>query len=59
MCGSMTTDDLQVAVWELYKDVHGARPRHLSQEEWVDRSFLMSMYTELISMANEKEFDFN
>jgi hypothetical protein len=58
MANSMTNDDLQLAVWELYKDVHGVRPRHLTQEEWDDRSFLTGMYDELVSLAEEKEFDF-
>lgn len=52
-------DELQEAVWELYKEVHGFRPRHFTEDEWNDRNFLTGEYEELVSLLQEKEFDFN
>ena len=32
--------DLQSELWDFYKDVHGMRPRHWTQENWDSMEFL-------------------
>ena len=32
--------DLQSEMWDFYKDVHGIRPRHWTQENWDSMEFL-------------------
>jgi hypothetical protein len=32
--------DLQSEMWDFYKDVHGMRPRHWTQENWDSMEFL-------------------
>ena len=41
---------LQALIWDLYKDVHGVRPRYFSEQEWNDEKFLQNMYNQLVSM---------
>lgn len=31
---------LQMELWELYKDVHGVRPRHWTETDWADIQYL-------------------
>ena len=37
---NMSLDELQTAVWNLYKDVHYVHPRHFTDEEWMDHALL-------------------
>jgi hypothetical protein len=37
---NMSLDELQTAVWNLYKDVHCVHPRHFTDEEWMDHALL-------------------
>ena len=34
--------DLQSELWDVYKDVHGIRPRHWSEAEWGSMEFLQA-----------------
>ena len=35
-----TLQQMQTTIWDFYKDVHGMRPRHFTQQEWDSREFL-------------------
>lgn len=37
---NMSLDELQTAVWNLYKDVHCVHPHHFTDEEWMDHALL-------------------
>ena len=37
-----TLSQLQIELWDFYKDVHGMRPRHWTQQEWDSREFLLT-----------------
>lgn len=45
---NMSLDELQTAVWDLYKDVHCVHPRHFTDEEWMDHALLESTLRELL-----------
>ena len=36
-----TLKSLQTELWDYYKDVHGVRPRHWTEEQWNDIDFLI------------------
>lgn len=40
--------DLQTEMWDFYKDVHGIRPRHWTQEQWNSMEFLQAQREALI-----------
>jgi hypothetical protein len=40
--------DLQTEMWDFYKDVHGIRPRHWTQEQWDSMEFLQAQREALI-----------
>jgi hypothetical protein len=40
--------DLQTEMWDFYKDVHGVRPRHWTQQEWDSMEFLQAEREALI-----------
>ena len=44
--------DLQAEVYELYKDVHGSRPRHWSSEQFNDQAFLQQQRKTLLNMVS-------
>ena len=52
---SMTLADLQSAVWDLYKDVTGVRPRHLTEEQWADRQLVETMVSDLVKSISQSE----
>jgi hypothetical protein len=39
-----TIDQMQSTIWDFYKDVHGFRPRHFTQQEWDSREFLQKQF---------------
>lgn len=39
--------DLQTEMWDFYKDVHGIRPRHWTQEQWDSMEFLQDQRQKL------------
>jgi hypothetical protein len=39
--------DLQSEIWDFYKDVHGIRPRHFTQENWDSFEFLQEQREKL------------
>jgi hypothetical protein len=40
MLKDMTTEEIAVELWDLYKDAYGVRPRHFTEEQLSDRKFL-------------------
>lgn len=36
-----TLEQLQLELWDFFKDVHGMRPRHWTAQEWESREFLL------------------
>jgi hypothetical protein len=42
-----TIDQMQSTLWDFYKDVHGMRPRHFTQQEWNSREFLQKEFDNL------------
>jgi len=45
-------ESLQSEIWDFYKDVHGMRPRHWTQEQWDSREFLEKQYQGLVNIVN-------
>jgi len=39
-----TIQQMQSTIWDFYKDVHGMRPRHFTEQEWNSREFLQNQY---------------
>jgi hypothetical protein len=39
--------DLQTEMWDFFKDVHGYRPRHWTQQEWDSMEFLQDQRQKL------------
>ena len=39
--------NLQSELWDFYKDVHGIRPRHWTQQEWDSMEFLQDQRQKL------------
>jgi len=46
-----TLQQMQTTIWELYKDVHGMRPRYWTQQEWESREFLQQQYNRLLKIV--------
>ena len=42
-----TIQQMQSTLWDFYKDVHGMRPRHWTEQEWNSRQFLQEQYDNL------------
>jgi hypothetical protein len=42
-----TLKQMQETLWDFYKDVHGMRPRHFTQQEWDSREFLQKEFDAL------------
>ncbi len=53
--------DLQSELWDFYKDVHGIRPRHWTQQEFNSMEFLQaqreSLFKCLDAMSPEEKTD--
>jgi hypothetical protein len=47
-----TIEQMQTEIWELYKDVHGMRPRYFTQQEWDSREFLQKQFDNLIKIVD-------
>jgi hypothetical protein len=47
-----TIKQLQATIWDLYKDVHGMRPRYWTAQEWDSREFLEQQYDRLMKIVN-------
>ena len=50
MTSQQLLNDLQTELWDFYKDVHGMRPRHWTQEEWNSMEFLQAQREGLIKV---------
>ena len=53
--------DLQTELWDFYKDVHGIRPRHWTQQEFNSMEFLQrereSLFKCLDAMSAQQKID--
>ena len=49
MTSQQLLNDLQTELWDFYKDVHGIRPRHWTQQEWDSMEFLQDQRQALIN----------
>jgi hypothetical protein len=51
--------ELQSEIWDFYKDVHGIRPRHFTQENWDSIEFLQEQRQKLcnavVSMSHDEK----
>jgi hypothetical protein len=56
-----TLEQMQLTIWDFYKDVHGMRPRHFTQQEWDSREFLQKEFDNLCkivdNMSPEQKID--
>jgi hypothetical protein len=56
-----TLEQMQSTIWDFYKDVHGMRPRHFTQQEWDSREFLQKEYDSLCKfvdgMSDQQKLD--
>ena len=50
MTSQQLLNDLQTELWDFYKDVHGIRPRHWTQQEWDSMEFLQAQREGLIKV---------
>lgn len=48
----MSLPDLQILVWDFYKDVYGVRPRHLTEAEWDSREYLLELYEQMCAQCD-------
>lgn len=47
-------ESLQATYWEMYKDAHGIRPRHVDTTQWTEEMFLAEFEAlELVILQNE------
>ena len=57
----MTKNDLlrnlQSEIWDFYKDVHGIRPRHFTQENWDSFEFLQEQRQKLCNIVANMSHD--
>ena len=47
-----TIDQMQSTIWDFYKDVHGFRPRHFTDQEWTSREFLQKEFDNLSKIVD-------
>jgi hypothetical protein len=47
-----TLEQMQATIWDFYKDVHGFRPRHFTQQEWDSMEFLQREYDNLCKIVD-------
>jgi hypothetical protein len=47
-----TIGQMQSTIWDFYKDVHGFRPRHFTQQEWDSREFLQKEFDNLCKIVD-------
>ena len=47
-----TIQQMQTEIWEFYKDVHGMRPRHFTEQEWNSREFLQKQFDNLLKIVD-------
>ncbi len=47
-----TIEQMQATIWDFYKDVHGFRPRHFTQQEWDSREFLQKEFDNLCKIVD-------
>jgi hypothetical protein len=50
-----TLDQMQATLWDFYKDVHGYRPRHWTQQEWDSRDFLQKEFDSLSKIIDNMD----
>ena len=43
---------MQAEIWDFYKDVHGYRPRHFTEQEWNSREFLQAQWETLVNIVD-------
>ena len=57
MTESMTrTEELQSIFWDMYKDAHGIRPRHVDTTGWTEADFTVEFdYLELVIIRENQE----
>ena len=47
-----TLQQMQAEIWDFYKDVHGYRPRHFTEQEWNSREFLQAQWETLVNIVD-------
>jgi hypothetical protein len=57
MIKDMTTEEIAVELWDLYKDAYGVRPRHFTEEQLSDRKFLEETWKGCVLMLDKAGVD--
>ena len=47
-----TIKQMQFEIWQFYKDVHGMRPRHFTEQEWNSKKFLQKQFDSLVKIVD-------
>jgi hypothetical protein len=45
---------LQIELWDMFKDVHGIRPRHWTETEWADIQYLETQKQLLLNIMERE-----